>query len=144
MNPYRRHLLLNQRTYFDSSLISLSNRKLYCSGVGWGKRWTTMTPYDMGGGNWGNCWYNSYPQLLLINPQPTTHNPQPTALLFALLHGTSNNFWTLPDFRNPPQRNQPAVQIQAPSSGFGCPKISEQTLTLASSPSRLGNFITQV
>ena len=38
--------------------------------------------------------------------EPTTHNPQPIALLFALIHGTSNNSWTLQDFTNPPQRKE--------------------------------------
>ena len=58
---------------------------------------------------------------------------------------------TVPHYRADSSRNRPipgqackswvAVQTQVPSSGFGCPQISEQTLTLASSPSRIGNFI---
>ena len=60
-------MVLESRRFQDHTqtkvrIMTMTMMILYYSAVGWGKRWTTMTPSDMG---WGNRWYNNYPPIPL-------------------------------------------------------------------------------
>jgi hypothetical protein len=130
-------------TDFEPSPISLSDRKLQDSGLGWGNCWTTITPAAMA---WGNSWYNNYPQLPLINLQPTTHNPQPSQI-WTLASSPSlymlGNCWTTITpadmaWGNCWYNNYPQLPLINPQPKTNNPEPT-QIWTLASSPSRIRN-----